>query len=110
MIVSEKVRAVQKKAQLARLKAKEKDIKNYPAYFANLPLQKIAQAANEKLRGARQVLKDANENLAIAEITGEDLAKSQENVAIAELVINKLEAAKNVRSAPGLSLAAGGTS
>jgi hypothetical protein len=100
MIASERVRDARKKAQLARLDKKGK--KDYAKYYANQPLQKVKAAKNEELRSARQALKDAAENLAVAEVTGENLEAAQESAAIANLVVTKLEDAK--RGRPVVSL------
>jgi len=104
MIASAKVRAARKKAQEARLA--KKGSKDYSTYYANQPTEKVRAQEEAKIRGARQVHEDAVESLAVAEITGEGLAKAQENVVVTQLVVEKLAAAKRIKS--GVSLTAGG--
>ncbi len=89
---SAKVRAVRKKAQLARLKRKEDA--DYPAYYAKMPQQKVKAAAAAEIRESRQALTAAIEALAIAEITGKGLLQAQEQATVARLVLEKLEAAQ----------------
>lgn len=107
MICSEAVRTVRKKAQLERLDAKAGATGNeYAEYFANLPQQRVAAQVNEQIRADREDVKDKVEALQIAEITGEKLLKSQEELQIALLVLQKHEDAKNTPSSP--TLTAGG--
>jgi hypothetical protein len=104
MIASEAVRAARKKAHLARIK--EKKGKDYPAFYAAQPLQLVKAKTNAEIAAARQAAKDAAETLALAEITGENLAMAQERAAVAALVVEKMRAQANRRL--GAALSAGG--
>lgn len=90
MQASTKVRAARKKMQIDRLAAKGDKTADYLTYYANQPLEKVRAAQNEEKKAARGALRDATENLAVAEITGEGLKAAQESVAIASLVVHKL--------------------
>jgi ERCC4-related helicase len=104
MQASAKVRAARKEMQIARLKAKTEDPENYSEYYANQPLQKVRAAKAEEIKAARRALRDAQEDLAVAEITGEGLRAAQESHAVAALVVHKL----SVPGAnPGANLSAG---
>lgn len=105
MIGSEKVREARKAGQVARLKAKKKGKGNdYAEFFADLPKQKLKQQVNEKIRAARQELRDAMETLAIAEETGEDLLNAQEAAQVAALFVNKLNESKLPAAAASLTV------
>ncbi len=88
-IASAKVREARKTMQINRL-AKKGDA-DYGTYYANQPLQKVRAARNEERKVARHALRDATENVAVAEITGVGLQAAQEAQAIAALVVHKLE-------------------
>ncbi len=92
MIASPRVRAARKEMQLKRLAAKEDDPEGYPEFYANQPFELVKAARQEEVRVARTGLVEANEDLQIAEITGEGLAAAQEAAAIAALVVEKLTA------------------
>jgi len=106
MIGSEKVRAARKKGQLDRLAAKKKSKGNsYANYFSNLPKQLLKAQVNNKISLARQDLKDAIENLQIAEETGENVLEVQETAQVAALYLEKLEASKKPISMASLTAA-----
>jgi len=101
MQTSEKVRAARKKMQEDRL-AKKGD-PNYAEFYASQPLQRVKAAKNDEMKAARKALRDATENLQVAEVTGEGLQAAQEAQAVAALVVHKLGA----RDAhPGVALSA----
>lgn len=87
MSVSPAVQAAKKKMQLARLDVKENDLENYPEYYANQPAQVEKARLNKILKDAEQVLRDANEALEVAVITGEGLETAREAQAIAAKVV-----------------------
>jgi len=93
MIGSPKVRAARKTAQKARLAAKKKG-KGYAEFFANQPQQLVKAQVNVTIHTAQTDLKDAVENLALAEISGEGLLNAQELAHIARLYLDKLLASK----------------
>lgn len=100
MITSEKVRAARKEMQMKRLEAKAagspaddpESRGSYGEYYENQPLQLVKAAKNDEIRIARNALVQANEDLAVAEVTGEGLVAAQEAQAIAALVVEKLSA------------------
>jgi len=81
------VQEARKAMQTARLKEKGK--KNYPEFYAKQPLQVVKAAKNEEARAARQALKDADEALAVAEITGEGLEEAKHDRAVAALIAER---------------------
>jgi len=87
MIVSQAVRDVRKKAQLARLEKKGK--KDYPEFYAKQPQQLVKAQANEQIRLDRLSVRETAEALQIAEITGEGLLEAQEKAAVARLVLQR---------------------
>lgn len=109
MQASEKVRSARKAQQQKRLDMKAKvssgeiTPESYSAYYAQQPLQRVKAAQNEEKRAARQAYKDARENLAVAEITGEGLEAAQEALAQASRVLSQFEP----RSGFGAQLSAG---
>jgi hypothetical protein len=103
MQASEKVRSARKDMQEKRLALKGSD--DYATFYANQPLQKVKAAKNEEMKSARTALRDAIDNLQVAEITGEGLKAAQEAHAIAALVVHKLDARDNARSGSQLSAA-----
>ena len=110
MIGSEKVREARKAGQLERLKVKENSNGNdYAEYFAGLPKQQLKAQVNEKIRSARQELRDAAEDLAVAEETGEGLLAAQEAAQVAALYVNKIEESKLLTPSAVLSVAGGAT-
>ena len=106
MAITEKLQAARKQAHKARLK--KKGDKDYPEFYANQPLQKVKAAGNETIRKARQSVKEAAEDLELAEITGEGLKEAQEGLIVARILVEKLEREKRTRPGARLS-AAGGT-
>ncbi len=103
MIGSERVRAARKSQQLDRLAAKENDPENYAAYYANMPSQRVAREKNDQIRGARQDLRDAIEDLRVSEIDGVNLLGAQEAATVAALVVEKLIAAKSPNASASLT-------
>ncbi len=93
MIGSPRVRAARKSMQLDRLAAKENDPENYADYYANMPSQRVAREKSDQIRGAKQDLRDAIEDLRVAEIDGNNLLGAQEAATVASLVVEKLVAA-----------------
>ena len=102
MIGSAKVRAARKAAQKARLAAKKKG-KGYAEFFANQPQQLVKAQVNATIHAAEADLKDAVENLALAEISGEGLLNAQELAHIARLYLDKLLASKRPNTAMTLT-------
>lgn len=92
------VQAARKEMQLKRLEAKKG--KNYPAYYASQPAQVEKAKANKAYAESRSNLRDANEALEIATITGVGLVAATEAQAIAALVA---ERSKPVRGKSGAS-------
>lgn len=91
------VQAARKDMQLARLEAKGK--KNYPAFYAAQPQQKVRAKKNAEWLAARNALKAANEALEIAEITGVGLEAAIEAQAVAALVAERTKPGKSGSSA-----------
>ncbi len=89
MTTSPAVQAAKKKMQLARLEKKENDPEGYPEYYANQPAQLERAQAFKVYRDARQALKDADEALEVAIVTGEGLERAKETQAIAALVVER---------------------
>lgn len=104
MAMSKKVQAARKQAQKARLKKKGDE--DYPEYYASQPLQKVKAAANEAIRKANQDVANAEEDLQLAEITGEGLKEAQEGLVVARIYVEKLQREKRQR--PGAVLSAAG--
>ncbi len=126
-MVTEKVQAAKKAAQLSRLDAKAKGSKldkdgnskyagssvedkdgnvtiTDAGYYANQPKQKVRAAENKKIADANTALADALENLEIAEISGKGLAAATEAAGLASMVVQNLELVKSVAGAGGISL------
>jgi len=97
MAAPKTVAEARKAMQKARLK--KKGDKDYPAFYAGLPVQKVKAEANEKHAAARKASRDANEVLAIAEITGEGLEDAKHNAAVAALVAEKATPARAATAA-----------
>lgn len=102
MQASAKVRAARKKMQEDRLA--QKGSEGYTQFYANQPLQKVKAQRNAEKKAAQRALREAQENLQIAEITGDGLKAAQEAVQSAALSVHKLNLAD---SAPGSVLTAG---
>ena len=86
------VQAARKKMQLKRLEAKKG--KNYAQYYASQPAQVERAKKNKIYSNAQQTLRDANEALEIATITGVDLEAAKEAQAIAALVAERSKPAR----------------
>ena len=106
MIASSAVKKARKAAQHARIKKKETDLENYPAFYANQPIQLLRAAANEKIREAKATAAKALETVQLAEISGKGLMESQQELTVATLVVEQLIAAK--RHKTGAKLVAAG--
>ena len=104
MAISAKLQAARKQNQKARLKKKGDD--DYPEFYANQPLQQVKAAENEKIRKAREDVKNAVEDLALAEETGEGLKEAQEGLPVARMVLYNLQEAKRAKKHPGVRLTA----
>jgi len=91
MQASEKVRAARKEMQLKRLKVKEENPDGYAEFYSNQPFQKVRAAKEKEVKDARTALRAAEEDLQVAQVTGDGLAAAQEQHAIATLVVAKLE-------------------
>ncbi len=105
MIGSARVRAARKLQQLDRVAAKENDPKGYADYYANMPSNKIRREKSDQIRGAKQDLREAIENLQVAEINGVGILAAQEAAAIATLVVEKLVVATTPTSHMHLTIA-----
>ena len=93
-----------KEMQLARLKKKKNSPKDYPAFYAKLPFQVERKKQYAMHRTKVQALKDANEVLAIAEITGEGLEQAKHDQAVAALVVERsVPPRRGASAAAGLS-------
>ncbi len=89
MSASPAVQAAKKRMQLARLEAKANDLDNYPEFYAKQPTQ-IERARLFKIyKEQQQKLREADEALEIAAITGEGLEEAQKEQAIATLVVER---------------------
>lgn len=109
MLGSARVRAARKSGQKARVKFKKTAKGNeYAEYFANLPKQITKAKVGEKIREAKADLKDALEDLAVTEETGEDLLAAQEAAQVAKLFVQKLQ--QSVRPATAATLTDAGGS
>lgn len=94
MIVSERVRSARKKQQLSRLKAKKGSaLDTYPDYYAAMPSQKTRAKQQGVIKAARDAVNKTLEDLQVAQITGENLAKAEEDFEIAKRVLEKHESA-----------------
>jgi hypothetical protein len=117
MQASDKVRAARKEQQRKRLAAKGK--KGYHdetdedgeiskrGFYSSQPSEQVRVEKAKVLRDARQVNKDAQETLQIAEINGEGLEAAREAAVIAALVVQNHENAAAAR--PGISLSNAGS-
>ncbi len=103
---SQRVRDARKTEQLDRLAAKENDPTNYAAYYANMPASKVRREKAEQIRGAKADLRDAIDDLNVAQIDGVNLLGAQEAATIATLVVEKLVAAATHSSVSTLHNAA----
>lgn len=104
MAISAKVQAARKQKQKERLKRKGKP--DYPEYYANQPLQKIKAEENEKIRKAKQDVRDAAEDLQLAQHTGEGLKAAQEAVQVTRLIVHQLLEQKRANKHPAVRLTA----
>lgn len=108
MLGSARVRTARKAGQKARVKFKKTAKGNeYADYFANLPKQVAKAKIGEKIRTAKQDLKAALEDLAVAEETGEDLLAAQEAAQVARLFVQKLQQSQRPATAAVLTAAGG---
>lgn len=92
MIASQRVRDARKAVQLKRVDVKENDPEGYGEFYANQPSELVRAARHDEVRAARNALSTANEDLQVAEITGEGLVAAQEAQAIAALVVERMVA------------------
>lgn len=106
MAISAKLQAARKQAQKARLKKKGDD--DYPEFYANQPLQQVKAAENEEIRKARQDVGNAEDDLRLAEVTGEGLKDAQEALPVARMVLYNLLEAKRQKKHPGSRLTSAG--
>lgn len=106
MAISAKLQAARKQAQKARLKKKGDD--DYPEFYANQPLQQVRAAENEEIRKAREEVTNAEEDLALAQVTGEGLKDAQEALPVARMVLYNLLEAKRRSKHPGAKLTSAG--
>lgn len=116
MPLSERVQAARKKSQQLRLVAKTKkgyvDTTNKDGtlkslgYHNSQPQQKVLHAAGVALNEARADLALSVEDLAVAEIDGVGLEAAQTAVQVNALIVQNMEAAKNVRRGVSLTNAA----
>lgn len=86
MSVSPAVQAARKQMQMKRLDAKQNDLENYPAFYAAQPAQVERARVSKIYKDAIRTLKDADDVLEVAIITGEGLESAQEARAIAAKV------------------------
>ncbi len=94
------VRAARKDMQLKRLEEKAKGKKgDYPSFYANMPFQKVRAAKNETFRANKQAVKDAQDALDVAEVTGDGLEEATQALAVAELVASRSEPGRRGSSA-----------
>jgi hypothetical protein len=100
--MSARVQKARKAAHKKRLAEKKANLKGYPEFYANQPLQKVRAAKNEEIRSANANYVVAVEDLQVAQITGEGLEAAQEAVAVSGLIVQNLEQAKRER--PGVRL------
>ena len=107
MSVSPAVQAAKKKMQLARLEVKENDLENYPEYYANQPAQIERARVSKIYKDAQQVLREANEALEIAIITGENLETVREAQAIAAKVVEMATPRRRGTTGAGLGAIGG---
>ncbi len=107
MSPSPAVQAAKKKMQLARLEVKENDLDNYPEYYANQPAQVERARVSKIYKDNKQVLRDANEALEIAIITGEGLEGAREAQAIAAKVVEMSSPPRRGITGAGLGAAGG---
>ncbi len=94
MNTSAGVQEAKKAKQLERLEAKKsagEDPEGYAKYYASQPLQIERAKKHEAHQEALQSLRNANEALAIAEITGENLETARQEQAIATLVAERAQ-------------------
>ena len=104
MTAPKTVQEALKDMQLARLKKKKASPKDYPAFYAKLPFQVERAKQHAVHRTKVQALKDANEVLAVAEITGEGLEQAKHDQAVAVLVVERSQPPRRgARAAAGLS-------
>lgn len=100
MSTSPEVQAARKKMQKLRLEAKKLNKgKDYPAYYAAQPFQVERARMNKEYHAAQQKLKDANNALEVAEITGESLEEAKKAQAIAAIVEQRSKPARRGESA-----------
>lgn len=81
------VHEAKKRMQLARLERKLED--DYVSWYKEQPQQVERARLQAQHKAAIQTLKDANEALQVAEITGENLEAAREAQAIAALVVER---------------------
>ncbi|MDK1039273.1 MAG: hypothetical protein QGD91_10225 [Actinomycetota bacterium] len=110
MAISAKLQAARKQAQKERLKRKGKP--GYQEYYANQPLQKIKAAENEEIRKAREDVRNALEDLKLAQVTGKGLQKAVDALPVKRLIVQRLLEQKRANKHPGVQLtsATGGES
>ncbi len=107
MTASVAVQEAKKMKQSERLDKKAdiktaKDSKAYAEWYANQPMQKVRAAANAKYQAARKSLREANDTLAVAEITGEGLEQANHDQQVAQLVAERSKPAPRGKSTAGL--------
>lgn len=117
MSLPERVQAARKKVQTKRLDAKTKKgyidhcgkdgLVDKLGFFASQPLQLLKAAQNEKIRLARMDYVATQEDLEVAEITGDGLQEAQQKFVVAGLALRSVEAAKLQRTGISLTNAGG---
>lgn len=109
MIVSEKVRAARKDAQLKRLEKKQEavaaeDPESYSKFYAAQPLQAVKAEQNERIRLARVAVANAMDAVQFGEVTGESLAESRTALQNSVIELAQAEAAKRAGRGGGATL------
>lgn len=100
MIVSERVRAARKDAQIKRLAAKEaaiaaEDPESYSAYYAAQPLQQVRREENERIAAATIAVNQATEAVQLAEVDGVGLQEARVALAQAKVQLIQAQAVKD---------------
>lgn len=108
MSVSAAVQEARKAKQLERIEKKKgmktaKDAAGYAKWYANQPMQVVRAQKNATLRDNREMLVEANEALAVAEIDGVGLDEAKHAQAVAALVVERSHPGPRTLRTAGLS-------